>query len=252
MNYTAAMKSIVGTREEQQDCACYQVDGARVFAVVCDGMGGLESGKTASLATITKLRELYEQKDPVEPFSAFFLSSVDILDELVHHLKDKNGQRLGAGTTLVAAAIEADRLFWLSVGDSRLYILRGTEFVQATRDHNYFLRLDQMKQENEIGEREYRSEATRGEALISFIGMGGIEVMDINHTPFSLQPNDTILLTTDGLYKALNDEEIARCLALPDTEQAAGALIDTVNQKARTAQDNTTCIIIKCNEGGPA
>ena len=245
--YTLAMKSVIGTRDEQQDCAFQRVDAEKVLAIVCDGMGGHESGGLASAITIEKFKELYETKDPAESFPEFYLKAVDILDELVFHLKNEHGERLGAGTTFVAAAIERDELSWLSVGDSRLYILRNDEFVQVTRDHNYFLRLEQMKLEKEINDNQYESEAVKGEALISFIGMGGIEVMDVNHSPFKLLANDTILLSTDGLYNALCDKEIMQCLCVRNVEEALSTLINRVEAKAHPFQDNTTCIIIKYN-----
>jgi len=249
MKYSTAMKSIQGTREEQEDCAYKYINGQEVVAVVCDGMGGHDSGKLASNLTIQKFRELYEKKDPSEPFAEFYMNTVDILDELVYHLKNEEGTRAGAGTTFVAATVKGEDLSWLSVGDSRLYILRDNELVQATRDHNYFLRLNQMKHENEISERQYNSEAAKGEALISFIGIGGIEIMDINHSPFKLRADDTVLLSTDGLFKALSDSEIKQCLHIEDTEEALSALINKVEAKALRHQDNTTCILIKCSHG---
>ena len=247
-SYITMMKSVIGTRDEQQDSAFQKVGNESAVAIVCDGMGGLESGKIASLSATEKFKELYEKKDPGEAFPSFFLKAVDILDEFVSHLKNADGERLGAGTTLTAVAIENDMLFWLSIGDSRLYILRGDELVQVTRDHNYFLRLDQMLKEQEINESKYQAEAARGEALISFIGMGGIEVMDLSNTPFQLLPNDTLLLTTDGLYKALSDEEIKQCLCITDIEEAVMTLINKASENARKAQDNTTCVIIRYNE----
>lgn len=243
--YKMAMKSIIGTRDEQQDRAFQMANSCGAVAVVCDGMGGLENGRAASIATVEKFKELFGKKDPNESFPEFYLKSIDILDEFVYHLNNKNGERVYAGTTIVAAAIEYDRLFWLSVGDSRMYILRGEEFVQATRDHNYFFRLNQMINENEIDENEYQREAAKGEALISFVGMGGIEVMDINNEPFKLMPSDTILLTTDGLYKALSDEEIKQCLQIADVEDALDTLVSKASDIAYRSQDNTTCVIIR-------
>ena len=245
--YTVRMKSLIGTRDEQQDFAFQSVTEKSVVAAVCDGMGGHESGKLASVITIEKFKELYYKKDPAEPLYDFYHKSVDILDELVFNLKNNQGGKLGAGTTFVAAAIENNNLFWLSIGDSRLYILRGDEFVQVTRDHNYFMLLEQMFREKEISRSQYQAQADKGDALISFIGMGGIEVMDINRLPFKLLQNDTVLLSTDGLYKTLNDEEIKQCLRVKDAEEALNLLMTQVDKKARQFQDNTTCVIIKYN-----
>jgi len=247
--YEVAMRSIPGTRAQQQDYAFYQAGPDRVFAVVCDGMGGMDEGFTASAVATEKIKEQYCCKNPAESYSSFFMRSVEIIDECVYSLKNTQGERLNAGTTIVAAVIEDDRLYWLSVGDSRLYLLRENEIVQVTRDHNYFLSLNQLAQENRIDRREYEYEAARGEALISYIGMGGVQIADINEIPFRLMHGDTVLLTSDGLSKALPDWEILRILSGSDVASALDSLIDRSVEYSAAFQDNTTCIAIRfCEE----
>ncbi|MDR0271807.1 MAG: protein phosphatase 2C domain-containing protein, partial [Clostridiales bacterium] len=224
--YNIAMKSVIGMRSEQQDCAFHKNDGEVAIAAVCDGMGGMQSGRLASEAAITRFKDLYAQKPIDESFPDFYLKIVDILDEFVFQMKDDNGEKLGAGTTFLSAAIKDNELFWLSVGDSRLYILRGEEFVQVTRDHNYFLELNRMLKENEISEEHFKIESAKGDALISFIGMGGIKIMDLNNLPMKLLPNDIVLLSTDGLYKALGDNEIKNCLRTQNIENALERLLN--------------------------
>jgi protein phosphatase len=244
--YTVAMSSILGTRDEQQDSAFYHSEDGCVFAVVCDGMGGLAEGQTASFVALEKLKELFFSKNKSESYPNFFLRAVDILDESILRLKSKDGGRLSAGTTVVSVVIDDDKLFWLSAGDSRLYLLRGREIVRVTRDHNYFLTLNQLKEENHIDQERYATECLKGDALISFIGMGGIQVMDINEKPFHLLQGDTILLTSDGLYKALPDEEILRILSGGNVEKALDDLIARSVACSTTFQDNTTCVVIRC------
>jgi protein phosphatase len=240
--YKVAMKSIVGTRDEQQDCAYYKKSVNGVFAVVCDGMGGMVDGQIASTVTVEKTKELYLSKDTTESIPAFFFRIVDILDERVCSLKNSEGERLTAGTTIVAAVIENNNLYWLSVGDSRLYLLRGTEIVQVTRDHNNFLSPDYTNHESKgDGKR-----ASNKELLVSFIGVGGVELMDYNEKPFTMVQGDTVLLTTDGLYKALPDDEIRRLLQKnDDIEVAVHDLIEQSTKQSKGFQDNTTCIAIR-------
>ena len=247
MPYTLTHRSILGTRAEQQDCCFAQNTQNTAFAVVCDGMGGLGYGSKASAVAMAALRELFAQKQQAQPMPEFFLRAVDVLDECVVNLKDSKGEKCNAGTTIVAAAIDDNKLHWLSVGDSRLYILRGNEIAQITRDHNYFLSLKKMKQNAEITTLQFYQEAKRGEALISYIGMGGVQIMDINEAPFQLLPGDIILLTTDGLTKALQDNEILAILRDGNLEQALDHLIKQATKKAVRSQDNTTCVAIQYN-----
>lgn len=230
----------IGTREEQQDCLDYFINDNACAAVVCDGMGGLEGGSKASRIATEKLIDLLKQIDKGESVPETYLRSVDILDEAVFSLNNDEGDRLCAGTTVVSAFIQEDKLYWMSVGDSRLYIFRGEDMIQATRDHNYFLTLDENDDFNPSDE-----DISKGNALISFIGIGGIEVMDISANPFEILEGDSYLLTTDGLFKALTDEEIKDIILKNlSSEETAQLLIQKATEN-REELDNISFIIIK-------
>ncbi len=241
MNIEIKEKSIIGSREDQQDNYYSFSDNEVSFAVVCDGMGGSAGGGLASQIVVDKLKELVHEKSPKEYFPDFFLWAVDILDESVVSLQ-KQSETCKSGTTIVAAAIENEKLYWLSVGDSRLYILRDEEIVQVTRDHNYELSLEQLL-DTEVPVNH------RLDALISFIGVGGVKIYDINKKGLDLLPGDKILLTTDGLTKVLNDNEIYNILKAED-EKELDMLFDTASKRSIGNQDNTTCVLINIDNGG--
>ena len=244
MIYEIAQKSIIGGREQQQDSLTVISESDKIFATVCDGMGGHEHGHAASNTATDTMTKLYLSKTAEDPYPEFFINAIDILDEKVLSLKSPEMRRLSAGTTIITAVISADNLFWMSVGDSRLYIVRKGSIVCVTRDHNYFLSLNQMMENGAIEKATYDDEAVKGERLISFIGMGGVQIFDVNDTPFKLLPGDTVLLCSDGLYKAVNDDEILRLVSNNNPAAAMCALFDDSN---KTFADNTTCVIIKCN-----
>ena len=249
ISYEAAQRSFLGTRTEQQDFALSKSEMSSFFAVVCDGMGGLRGGSLASQVVATELMRLYEEREKEEPIKDFLFNSVDILDEKVCNLVDENRVRLHAGTTLVTVCIEENRLSWLSVGDSRLYVIRGREIVQVTQDHNYNLNLNKMLKSGTLSKQEYNREKSRGEALISFVGIGGIDIMDISSQPLLMKDGDYILVTTDGLFKTMTDEEIRETvIAEENVEKSADLLIKRSSEKAAKSQDNTTFILIKIKE----
>lgn len=247
-SYEATMRSVIGTRTEQQDYAILKNEEDSLLAVVCDGMGGLYAGNKASEAAAIELMLQYEKKDADEPITDFFSNIVDILDEKVFSLTDKENENFHSGTTIVAIHIKGENLNWLSIGDSRLYIIRDNEIVQATRDHNYNLTLNDMLQHGEISAEDYDIEKRRGDSLISFIGMGGISVMDISKNPFIVQKGDYILITTDGLFKILSADEIKKViLSGKEVEKLADDLISNVSAQSNGEQDNTTFVLVKIN-----
>lgn len=244
---TMGIAADIGSRENQQDTSFGQVDGNSAFAVVCDGMGGLEGGEVASQTAVRTLVGDYYSLEQKNQMPQFFMEEAHKLNEAVCNLENEDGKSLDAGTTIVAVYVNEGKAQWLSVGDSKIYILRKEEILPVNREHNYRLRLDEMLEQGEITEEEYAEDESRAEALISFLGVGDLELMDINEKPFPLKDEDVILLCSDGLYKALEDDLILNIvqLSLPNTQLAAKRLIDAVKEKKVKNQDNTSVVLIQ-------
>lgn len=81
----------------------------------------------------------------------------------------------------------------------------------------------------------------------SYIGIGGVELADINQEPFSLENGDLIVLCSDGLYRILNDEAIKLIVrsCSENIPLAAHMLVNTATENRQNNQDNTTAIVVK-------
>ena len=89
-------------------------------------MGGMQGGEIASNLTVNTLfDDFYNQK--VENCPAFFSEEIKKVDALVAGIKDETGKTIESGATLVSIVIDGNNLYWASVGDSRIYIIRGDE-----------------------------------------------------------------------------------------------------------------------------
>ena len=244
------MASLIGTRPSQQDWLYSIVRGSKAMAIVCDGMGGLQGGALASQSAVECFVKDYHKCDRIPRPSAFMPVAANNMDQAVHNLKDKNNEPLHAGTTVVAVIIEENRLYWLGVGDSRVYLIRGNRMWALTRDHNYRMRLDEALSQGIITEEIYRREERKAEALISFIGKGGLTLMDYNVEPFYLQNGDRILLCSDGLYRTLDNNEIMDiCYSgLSSAQETAERLTETAVLSSLERQDNTSAVIIQYSE----
>lgn len=248
MHFDAAKVSSLGTREEQQDALLLEISENGLFAAICDGMGGLTKGQLASQLTLDLLSDLHCNKRSTDEYPDFFIDVVDILDEQICALRNTSEIKAACGTTLVAAAIEGNRLFWFSVGDSRLYLVRSNEIVCVTIDHNYNLLLDRAFQSGEIEKTEYEMEKKNGDALVSYIGVGGIELYDINHRPFILEADDIVILMSDGLYRCVSEEEMLMIAQNNvSAKQIVTHLVRQAQLNSKGNQDNTSVIVIKIN-----
>lgn len=243
--------SIQGKREQQQDFYISKQLPDRTIAIVCDGMGGMNGGNIASRHAAQALMEDMEQVVWGSDMYSFFKQELEKLDDEIYGLKNPDGSRMGAGTTIVSVLLFGDMLYWFSVGDSKLYYMRRREMYCVTREHNYALQLDEMHRQKQIDDEEYLQEAKKGEQLISYLGMGMAELFDGNYSPFVMERGDKILLCTDGLYRSVSQKEIENILLLPESaEQLCLRLEKTILSKNVQNQDNATWIILqKIGEG---
>lgn len=245
--FEVSLRSVIGTRDEQQDSAAVRLNYDNGIIVICDGMGGHKGGRSASSIAAEKMAECFNNRSQNANVPSTFLNIMDELDSEVMNLRDSDGTVMKAGTTLVASYIEKRSIHWASVGDSRIYIIRGDEIVQVTKDHNLKFRLDNQLEENKISLQQYRENIIHGDMLISFLGVGGLELVDINSESFTLYPDDRVLLTTDGLYKALNVETILKIISnFINVKEATEALIEKAQRTAEGGSlDNTTISLIR-------
>ncbi len=247
--YEIAVFTDIGDRDEQQDNYGLFTETDSAFFVLCDGMGGYQGGKIASRMAVKAVLDAYEKQtegaDPV----AFLQEATRKADELVSRYIPEDGSAFEGGTTLVSVLLYKRLLFWNSVGDCRIYLFRNKDnYVQLTQDQNYRTVIDAQLRRGTISEDEYHQKEKKAHALINYIGIGDIQLIDYNHTPFVVKPNDRLLITSDGLYRYLTDEEIAKeVLRQEDVKETVNNLFGKSLQNARKrskSSDNLTMILI--------
>ncbi len=213
--------------------------------VVCDGMGGAAAGDVAShLATETflaiarqELERLGAQNTEASRH-ALRRAAVAANRAVVEHAWF-NPKFRGMGSTLVAARLAGEAVTLVNVGDSRAYLVRERSIQQLTRDHSYVaeqVRLGLMT-EAEAETSSMQSVITRA------IGADGDVHPDLYDV--TLQPGDTLLLTSDGLTRHVQEAELAGLIA--DTvaqppEETCRQLIALA--KERGGSDNITCFVL--------
>lgn len=239
-------KSITGTRKNQQDAFFTCFNGDSCLAMICDGIGGAEHGEIASALAVKIFAHDYEKMHQEDDPFQFLRKEAFLADEAVSGLKDDAGNVIDTGTTLIAVIVKNQKIWWISVGDSRIYAIRKGQFCAVTKEHNYSFQLECELRNREITEEEYRREITHGDALISYIGMNGIELIDQNQKPFEMQYLDRFLLCSDGLIKALGEDKVRRILMESplDINDALDKLIHSTENCGKKHIDNTTVVLI--------
>lgn len=245
-----AVFSVMGDRTDQQDDFGYMLDDERSLIIVCDGMGGHEGGRLASNAAVNRFILQYKSAPKNYEIIPFLEECTALANADVLNLKTASGEKLNAGSTLVAVMLDSSRnLYWNSVGDSRLYLFRDGDFAQITQDHNYTTVLLEKLNAGMIDREEFNSENLKGEALISFLGISGSPLVDYNNLPLPLLPGDRLVIMSDGLYKVLPDADILNIVNnfsnVNETAMALEIKAEKTATKNGISRDNTTIAVLK-------
>ncbi len=233
--YVVDASQHLGMRRSQQDAFRIVPREDGLLAVVCDGMGGMKNGAEASATAIRVFCE-------AEADGASLEDAVEAANAAVYRLGADAGEAESTGTTLVAVRIRNGSMEWVSVGDSSCYLHRNHELHVVNLEHTYLRELYRMVivQDGSVTEARRHPD---GEALTQFIGMRTMTETDASKRPFPLQDADRILLCSDGLYRALNEKELADGLTASGSD-AATRLVREALAKQISHQDNTTAITI--------
>ncbi len=246
----------IGSRQEQQDSFAFSNQGDTAFSahggllgVVADGMGGLEGGHQASSSAVDAFLAGYKRKAPSDSIPAALYRSLEEANRTVLAVARRIGAEGNTGTTLAAAVVHNDQLYWISAGDSRIYLLRDGQLVRVNEDHTYTVSLWPSVAAGTL-EREDALNDPQGQHLTSHLGMEQVALVDIAQRPFALQPDDTVVVCSDGIYRAVGDGEMVEAFRRSVPARACEAIKAAVLAKGRSRQDNLTIIAIQCQQAG--
>ncbi len=251
--FEAISALIQGGRDHQEDAvvADFPMGTDTGIVVLADGMGGHAAGDIASKIVMTEVySELkFQSTDP----AAFALHLPEILknaalaaNDCVRAHIEENPEAMGMGATLVAAVTLGDRLYWISVGDSPLYLFRDGDLVQLNEDHSMAPQIDLMASSGMISEEDARHHPDRN-ALLSVLAGDDIPKIDCPAEGLLLRDADVVVVASDGL-QFLENHEIEEVLA--EVADAGGAAVartflDRIAELDDPDQDNTSFAVIR-------
>jgi len=219
-----------------------------LLMMVADGMGGQAAGEVASRTVLVTFIHLI-LNHPEWALKVDEKSAADIQDRVVARYQALDAalaERMqadptlkGMGTTLTVAYSLGLDVFIAHAGDSRAYLLHEGSIRQLTRDHTYVQRL--------VDAGRLSREAAAGHqlrnALTNILG-GGERSVEVELHRLRIAAGDRLLLCSDGLTGAMNDEEIAGILGRSDSaEESCRRLVDLALE--RGAPDNVTAIVAR-------
>lgn len=241
----SAQSDIGCHRENNEDCLGYwepeqdqQFQRKGRLAIVADGMGGYEGGQEASRIAVETLVSSYRDFDGDDPQNAL-AGALQAAHEQIRQYGFAHPHLRGMGTTCTAVAIVQDSLYYVHVGDTRLYLVRGGQITQVTRDHSYVGRLVEAG----MISREEAEKHPQRNILTAALGTSADLTLDSPGRPEPLQSQDVLVICTDGLWGQVHDPEILEALENKSAEQAGRDLIQLARE--RGGPDNITLEILR-------
>jgi PPM family protein phosphatase len=216
----------------------YHIDPRGRFFIVADGMGGHAGGQEASrLATRTIQASLNEDWNSLQESASLLEKAFLRANQAILQDQSRYPDRSDMGTTAVAVMLRHGQFWCAHIGDSRLYRLRSETLHQITEDHTWVARAMRL---GDITPDQARHHPWR-HILSKCLGREDLHQIDVQ--PFDWQPNDRLLLCSDGLTEELSDSLIASHLQPTHScDQAALALVNAA--KDRGGRDNITVVIV--------
>ncbi len=232
----------IGARKDQQDSFGLSnletVSSTGLLAVLADGMGGLSNGAAYSRTAVQAALQSFREEGLEKTGEATLLRILKRAREAVAHAGLSDG-----GTTFIAALIRGQKLHFLSVGDSRISLMRNGGLIQLNREHVYGRALDDLAAKGLLSEEEAYGDLQRA-AVTSYLGMSDDLAVDRNINPIPLFSGDKVILMSDGVYGYLSEEELTGLLRQPPM-QAAEAVQARLLEKNNPHQDNLTVIVLE-------
>jgi len=239
----------VGQRRKLNEDA-FLVDDALALYVVADGMGGHAAGEVASSEAVdavhsmvirerAKLERLSQgaiNEEVVRQAHRVLEAAVQNATYQVFGIAQHEPEQQGMGTTVSALALAGPYGITAQVGDSRIYLIRQGQARPLTEDHT--LVAWQLKQ----------GIITPEEALLSphknviTRAVGSREYVQVDTRFVDLQPNDALMLCSDGLHGYVPDHEIPGIVAL-GPRLSVERFIQLAND--RGGRDNITCVVVQ-------
>jgi protein phosphatase len=213
------------------------------LVILADGMGGHAKSGNASIIAINTFAKYYQEA---------IAKSISIPNAISQALTAANqavfeaNQKMNAdmGTTLVACVIYGKKLYWISVGDSSLYLYTKGKLTKINQSHSYGAEIQEKLNAGLLTPEQAQLDPKKRRLLTSYLGLEKIPKIDFPTTYYELELGNKILLCSDGLDNALSQAEIEKCLQREIiAQEKCDRLMAAALGKKHQNQDNITIIL---------
>lgn len=232
----------IGGRKENQDNYTGMSVGNNVILTVCDGMGGMNGGQTASRIAVTEIAQTLAEFPIEELGENAIYKAVDAANAAIYRRALNDPPLRGMGTTATVLVLTPEAAYLTHVGDSRIYQLRKGKKEFRTFDHS---KVFEMVAQNMMTEEQAR-QSSFSNIITRALGIRPKVDMVVEKIPY--KKGDRFILCCDGIWNTLPEPEMMKLfLAKSATREEVEYLTETVNgigEQRGGDHDNLTAIVV--------
>ena len=248
-NVDAAYEQIIGKRETQQDSLeVFQIDDSNWLSVLADGMGGHKGGREASKIAVGVFHRAFIESE-ISNIKERFIDCLQQVNDAIYDYVEEHPDMDGMGTTFVAMLTDGERIQWVSVGDSPMWLIANDSIERINENHSMAAVLQKQVEKGEITEEEARFSPQRSQLLEAVMG-DDIQMVDAPDNPLGITSNTTVVIASDGVETCSEEELLAM---VKNNEGNAKTLVsqvlERVEQYDRPGQDNASVIVVSFLDG---
>ena len=223
-----------------------------LFAVLCDGIGGHRAGEVAAELAVDHISHVVSESNGRDPLRIMEEAIHSASEAIAHHAASDDDHH-GMGATCACAWVIDEKLYISFVGDSRIYLVRDNQIHQLTTDHTWV----QEAIEKKILQPEDARDHPNVHVIRRYLGSLKLPEVDFRlklsetdnavqaqkNQGMELQPDDILLLCSDGLTDMVWADEIQKMLVEAESPKVAVQnLVAKANE--RGGHDNITVIVM--------
>jgi len=235
--------TLMGGRDENQDRVSTALTEHAALLVVVDGMGGHADGARAAQVTQQVLIDAFNRTpQPLFDPLGFLHLTIGRAHEEVVKLGAQLPLEQRPRATCAVCLVQQHASWWAHVGDSRLYHVRAGQLLARSRDHSH---VELLLREGLISAEQAHNHPMRNYVECCLGGDPILPEMSLSRR-LPVEPQDVLLVCSDGLWGSLKDEEIAAELA--GTGELRGKLLalgELAVQRAGALSDNTSLAALR-------
>lgn len=223
----------------EDSMATFDSPNGRVI-VVCDGMGGQNAGDVASQLAVTVIQDILTDNKFNSPEEAI-TKSIIAANQAILMRSSQDMALSGMGSTCVMLIISEGKVYYGSVGDSRIYYIAGGMIRQLTKDQSYVQTLVDAGELTQEAAEHHKDK----NQITNALGIEGMTPPVVSQMPISPDPGGIFLLCSDGLSGMVNNNIINQVISNTSLtlQDKANELIKIAN--AAGGIDNITVQLVE-------